>query len=506
METEIEQSVHITRTPAPQIVDAAGAFGVMDRLRMRLQAAVRGRDEVIELILIALLADGHVLLEDYPGSGKTTLAKALGACDRRRRARRPIATFRRIQFTPDLLPSDVTGTTVFDPQHATVLLPARADLRPRRARRRDQPHLAQGAVGDARGDGREAGHRRQRHPQARRALLRHRHAEPARPRRHLPAARRAARSLPLQDPDEAHRSRRASSRCSPATRERQGLAERRPAARHAHRDPRRPRGHRAAVHVAPEVHECLVDIAGETARGPAGPPGRLDALARADDARRSRRAPLSRRRTTSPPTTSRRSRPYIFAHRLELAPGVDDVDALIGAAMAKPLERLARATMARMKRARLPAIAGVLLGLFALGDAPRAQRRSRCPRRTAAEARPTRSIGEEKYLTARTRAEEALRANPDFHRRPLRPRLGPSRGRGLAPARDEPPARGPPPLPRRYGRRRRRRRRARLYRDILLGLQETAGLMELYEEQLELLDAHDRLYEPDSRPASTRGR
>lgn len=86
---------------------------VAERLGARLRAAVRGRDEVIELLLTALLADGHVLLEDFPGSGKTTLARALGeAIEGGHRG--VIAPFRRIQFTPDLLPSDITGTNVFE--------------------------------------------------------------------------------------------------------------------------------------------------------------------------------------------------------------------------------------------------------------------------------------------------------------------------------------------------------------------------------------------------------
>jgi MoxR-like ATPase len=88
------------------------------RLFERVRVAVRGRDDVIELALTALFADGHMLLEDFPGSGKTTLAKSLGEAiidDRPRDQRGFIEPFRRIQFTPDLLPSDVTGTTIFDP-------------------------------------------------------------------------------------------------------------------------------------------------------------------------------------------------------------------------------------------------------------------------------------------------------------------------------------------------------------------------------------------------------
>ena len=85
-----------------------------ERLRARLKSAVIGRDPVIDLVLIALVADGHVLLEDFPGSGKTTLAKALGEAIRDDRSDGgEIRSFRRIQFTPDLLPSDVTGTSVF---------------------------------------------------------------------------------------------------------------------------------------------------------------------------------------------------------------------------------------------------------------------------------------------------------------------------------------------------------------------------------------------------------
>lgn len=95
------------------------AYELMHTLENRLKRAVRGRDKVIELLLIALLADGHVLLEDFPGSGKTTLAKALGESIVEDRPEEDIVIYRRIQFTPDLLPSDITGVTIFDPETAS---------------------------------------------------------------------------------------------------------------------------------------------------------------------------------------------------------------------------------------------------------------------------------------------------------------------------------------------------------------------------------------------------
>jgi MoxR-like ATPase len=71
-----------------------------------VEQVIRGKADVIELGLICLLAEGHLLLEDVPGVGKTTLAKAI--------ARSCEARWHRIQFTPDLLPSDVTGVTIFN--------------------------------------------------------------------------------------------------------------------------------------------------------------------------------------------------------------------------------------------------------------------------------------------------------------------------------------------------------------------------------------------------------
>lgn len=115
MNEEQSKSENAIHEIAPRITTQDGARSVIERLRGRLRAAVLGREEVIDLLIIALLADGHVLLEDYPGSGKTTLAKALGDCLIDDQPDDNIVAIRRIQFTPDLLPSDVTGTTIFDP-------------------------------------------------------------------------------------------------------------------------------------------------------------------------------------------------------------------------------------------------------------------------------------------------------------------------------------------------------------------------------------------------------
>lgn len=89
-------------------------------LKNALTEVIKGRDDTIELVLTGLLCDGHVLLEDYPGSGKTTLAKTLGGLiDCSSQQTSDILPFRRVQFTPDLLPGDVLGVTIFEPKSGT---------------------------------------------------------------------------------------------------------------------------------------------------------------------------------------------------------------------------------------------------------------------------------------------------------------------------------------------------------------------------------------------------
>ena len=81
------------------------------RLKENMGKVIVGKEQQLELVLTAMLAGGHVLLEDVPGTGKTTMAKSLAkslSCD-----------FARVQFTPDLLPSDITGTRVYDRESGT---------------------------------------------------------------------------------------------------------------------------------------------------------------------------------------------------------------------------------------------------------------------------------------------------------------------------------------------------------------------------------------------------
>ena len=89
-----------------QAVDANGVQNMADKIRHSVQRVIVGKDDVIDLAIIALLCKGHVLVEDVPGIGKTTMAKAL--------AQSLGCTFNRIQFTPDLMPTDVLGVNFYN--------------------------------------------------------------------------------------------------------------------------------------------------------------------------------------------------------------------------------------------------------------------------------------------------------------------------------------------------------------------------------------------------------
>jgi MoxR-like ATPase len=94
----------------PEALPAVAAADLADRVVANLGTALHAPAETLRLPLLCLLAEGHVLVEDVPGVGKTVLAKAL--------ARSLDLDFSRLQFTPDLLPSDVTGVNVYDQQTA----------------------------------------------------------------------------------------------------------------------------------------------------------------------------------------------------------------------------------------------------------------------------------------------------------------------------------------------------------------------------------------------------
>ena len=96
---------------APSEVDIQSELAGLDTLRAAIAKAIVGQDEVVEQLLIGLLAGGHCLLEGVPGLGKTLLVRSLGqALD---------LGFRRIQFTPDLMPSDIIGTEILEEDHGT---------------------------------------------------------------------------------------------------------------------------------------------------------------------------------------------------------------------------------------------------------------------------------------------------------------------------------------------------------------------------------------------------
>ncbi len=87
--------------------EAASAIReVASRVKTNIAKVIVGKDEIIDLVLVALLSDGHILIEDVPGIGKTTLAKCI--------ARSIGCSFKRIQFTPDVMPSDITGINFFN--------------------------------------------------------------------------------------------------------------------------------------------------------------------------------------------------------------------------------------------------------------------------------------------------------------------------------------------------------------------------------------------------------
>lgn len=335
-------------------VDSASAFPVYERLRDRLRAAVKGRDDVIDLVLVALLADGHVLLEDYPGSGKTLLAKTLGESivdDQRGdphddQGDEEIAAFRRVQFTPDLLPSDVTGVMVFDsatsqfhfrrgPVFACVLLADEIN--------RTSPKV-QSALLEAMAE-KQVTVDNETHPLDELFFV---------VATQNPLDLAGTYPLPVAQLDRflfkirmSHVSRDAELEVLATARERrEGLPQGLPQVSRAEIVAAR-RVILDGVRVAPAVHEALVDVA---------------RALRAD--RRVLQGASTRSLVLGLPALQARAmtqgRDYVapddvdallvplFAHRLELAPGVDDVATVIAECAAPSLETMARRSLDRV--------------------------------------------------------------------------------------------------------------------------------------------------------------
>src|SRR5438132_13055834 len=96
------RSISVQAAPRPE----QSFKDLFDTLAAQIERVLRGKRRAVHLSLVCLFSEGHLLIEDVPGVGKTSLAKAI--------ARSTGGTWRRVQFTPDLLPSDITGVSVWD--------------------------------------------------------------------------------------------------------------------------------------------------------------------------------------------------------------------------------------------------------------------------------------------------------------------------------------------------------------------------------------------------------
>ncbi len=337
-------TIQLVKSPTVTTLDDART--AIDRVRARIADNVMGRDDVIELVLVALFSGGHVLLEDYPGSGKTTLANALGHAivdDAPDRAGGALAEFRRVQFTPDLLPSDVTGVMVFDvdsnqfhfrpgPVFAYVLLVDEIN--------RTTPKV-QSALLEAMAERQVTVDNTTHRLDPLFFVIATQNPLDAVGTYPLPVAQLDRFLFKIQMKHIERDAELAVLRTWGSPRAPTDLPQLSRTELLAARDLLR-----TTVHVAPAIHECLVDIARtlrEDKRVLQGVSTR--ALVLAIPALQTLAA-LRGRDFVSPDDIAHLAVP-LFKHRMELVPGVDDAAPVIRDALTRPFEALARAGLRR---------------------------------------------------------------------------------------------------------------------------------------------------------------
>ena len=170
--------------------DLAEAERVVAAVSSAFSAKVVGQSELRESLLVTLLAGGHLLIESVPGLAKTTAARVIAESIQ--------GGFRRIQCTPDLLPSDIIGTQIYEAATNSFVTQLGPGAHQYRAARRDQPLQREDAERHARGDGGTPDHHRRRRISDPRSLPGHRHPEPGRTGGHLSAVGGADRPLHAQ--------------------------------------------------------------------------------------------------------------------------------------------------------------------------------------------------------------------------------------------------------------------------------------------------------------------
>lgn len=149
--------------------DVERAKAVSQKILDNIEQVIVGKRQAVELAVVTLICQGHALIEDVPGVGKTMLARSL--------ARSTGCEFKRIQFTPDLLPSDITGVSIYNQKTAQFEFKAGPVISQLVLADEINRATPKNPVGAPRSHGREAGYRRRCHPRPAPAVHRHGHSE-----------------------------------------------------------------------------------------------------------------------------------------------------------------------------------------------------------------------------------------------------------------------------------------------------------------------------------------